>query len=454
MMKLYNTLTNKLEDFVPIEQNKVKMYVCGPTVYNYIHIGNARPIIVFDVLARIFKYKGYTLQYVQNFTDIDDKIIKKANEEGKTCDEISEKYIEAFLEDIKEMNVIPEIIRPRVTENLDEIKKLINNLLKKGYAYKKGEDVIFSINKYKDYGKLSNQDLNSLTNGVRIEVDEKKDNPNDFVLWKGRKANEPYYESDFGLGRPGWHIECSAMIHKYLGNNIDIHAGGQDLIFPHHENERAQSNCGYDVNNEFVNYWLHNSYITINSEKMSKSLGNFKLLRDILKSYNGNVIRHFILTCHYRKNLNFSTEDLEVSKKTLEKISKSMSTFKMLNKGKEDEALEDILKEFKTNFILALEDDINTPKALACVSILIKKVNKLLATKESNVERVYFEIKDKMENILGIKLNEDKIENDKNKILEILLNIREKLRQQKNYELADKIREELAILGIDISDKK
>lgn len=453
-MKLYNTLTNKLEDFVPIEQNKVKMYVCGPTVYNYIHIGNARPIIVFDVLARIFKYKGYTLQYVQNFTDIDDKIIKKANEEGKTCDEISEKYIEAFLEDIKEMNVIPEIIRPRVTENLDEIKKLINNLLKKGYAYKKGEDVIFSINKYKDYGKLSNQDLNSLTNGVRIEVDEKKDNPNDFVLWKGRKANEPYYESDFGLGRPGWHIECSAMIHKYLGNNIDIHAGGQDLIFPHHENERAQSNCGYDVNNEFVNYWLHNSYITINSEKMSKSLGNFKLLRDILKSYNGNVIRHFILTCHYRKNLNFSTEDLEVSKKTLEKISKSISTFKMLNKGKEDEALESILKEFKTNFILALEDDINTPKALACVSILIKKVNKLLATKESNVERVYFEIKDKMENILGIKLNEDKIENDKNKILEILLNIREKLRQQKNYELADKIREELAILGIDISDKK
>ncbi|WP_277287187.1 cysteine--tRNA ligase [Sneathia sanguinegens] len=454
MMKLYNTLTNKLEDFVPIEQNKVKMYVCGPTVYNYIHIGNARPIIVFDVLARIFKYKGYTLQYVQNFTDIDDKIIKKANEEGKTCDEISEKYIEAFLEDIKEMNVIPEIIRPRVTENLDEIKQLINNLLKKGYAYKKGEDVIFSINKYKDYGKLSNQDLNSLTNGVRIEVDEKKDNPNDFVLWKGRKANEPYYESDFGLGRPGWHIECSAMIHKYLGNNIDIHAGGQDLIFPHHENERAQSNCGYDVNNEFVNYWLHNSYITINSEKMSKSLGNFKLLRDILKSYNGNVIRHFILTCHYRKNLNFSTEDLEVSKKTLEKISKSISTFKMLNKGKEDEALEAILKEFKTNFILALEDDINTPKALACVSILIKKVNKLLATKESNVERVYFEIKDKMENILGIKLNEDKIENDKNKILEILLNIREKLRQQKNYELADKIREELAILGIDISDKK
>lgn len=453
-MKLYNTLTNKLEDFVPIEQNKVKMYVCGPTVYNYIHIGNARPIIVFDVLARIFKYKGYTLQYVQNFTDIDDKIIKKANEEGKTCDEISEKYIEAFLEDIKEMNVIPEIIRPRVTENLDEIKQLINNLLKKGYAYKKGEDVIFSINKYKDYGKLSNQDLNSLTNGVRIEVDEKKDNPNDFVLWKGRKANEPYYESDFGLGRPGWHIECSAMIHKYLGNNIDIHAGGQDLIFPHHENERAQSNCGYDVNNEFVNYWLHNSYITINSEKMSKSLGNFKLLRDILKSYNGNVIRHFILTCHYRKNLNFSTEDLEVSKKTLEKISKSISTFKMLNKGKEDEALEAILKEFKTNFILALEEDINTPKALACVSILIKKVNKLLATKESNVERVYFEIKDKMENILGIKLNEDKIENDKNKILEILLNIREKLRQQKNYELADKIREELAILGIDISDKK
>ena len=453
-MKLYNTLTNKLEDFVPIEQNKVKMYVCGPTVYNYIHIGNARPIIVFDVLARIFKYKGYTLQYVQNFTDIDDKIIKKANEEGKTCDEISEKYIEAFLEDIKEMNVIPEIIRPRVTENLDEIKQLISNLLKKGYAYKKGEDVIFSINKYNDYGKLSNQDLNSLTNGVRIEVDEKKDNPNDFVLWKGRKANEPYYESDFGLGRPGWHIECSAMIHKYLGNNIDIHAGGQDLIFPHHENERAQSNCGYDVNNEFVNYWLHNSYITINSEKMSKSLGNFKLLRDILKSYNGNVIRHFILTCHYRKNLNFSTEDLEVSKKTLEKISKSMSTFKMLNKGKEDEALEAILKEFKTNFILALEDDINTPKALACVSILIKKVNKLLATKESNVERVYFEIKDKMENILGIKLNEDKIENDKNKILEILLNIREKLRQQKNYELADKIREELAILGIDISDKK
>lgn len=453
-MKIYNTLTNSIQEFIPLKENEVKMYVCGPTVYNYIHIGNTRPIIVFDVLARLLTYKGYKVTYVQNFTDIDDKIIKKANEEKSSCQEITKKYINAFMEDTSKLNLYPGIIRPTVTENLDEIKDLIQKLIDKGYAYKKDNDIVFFIDKFKDYGKLSKQKLDELNQGVRIEVDENKKNPFDFVLWKGKKENEPYFESSFGEGRPGWHIECSALIHKYLGDRIDIHAGGQDLIFPHHENERAQSNCGYDVNNEFVNYWLHNSYITINSEKMSKSLGNFKLLRDILKSYNGNVIRHFILTCHYRKNLNFSTEDLEVSKKTLEKISKSISTFKMLNKGKEDEALEAILKEFKTNFILALEEDINTPKALACVSILIKKVNKLLATKESNVERVYFEIKDKMENILGIKLNEDKIENDKNKILEILLNIREKLRQQKNYELADKIREELAILGIDISDKK
>lgn len=454
-MNLYNTFTNKIEKFIPIEKNVVKMYVCGPTVYNYIHIGNTRPIIVFDVLARLFKYKGYDLHYVQNFTDIDDKIIKKANEENTTCDEITKKYINAFYEDTSKLNLIEGIIRPKVTENLESIENLINALLEKGYAYKKGDDIVFSIKKYAEYGKLSKQKLENLNQGVRINVDLEKEDPNDFVLWKGKKENEPFYNANFGKGRPGWHIECSAMIKKYLGDRIDIHAGGQDLIFPHHENERAQSNCGITNGVEFVNYWLHNSYITVNSEKMSKSLGNFMLLRNVLDKYDGNVVRHFILTCHYRKNLNFSNEDLEISKKTLIKLKNSINNFKKYNKGEQPKELTEILKEFKKEFIFALEDDLNTPKALSHISIVVKKVNKLINDVNVNVKLAYDVINDLMTNVLGINLNLNNTnkESKQDELIDLLIQIRKKLREQKNYELSDLIREELAKLEINISDK-
>lgn len=452
-MKIYNTLTNSIQEFIPLKENEVKMYVCGPTVYNYIHIGNTRPIIVFDVLARLLSYKGYKVTYVQNFTDIDDKIIKKANEEKSSCQEITKKYIKAFMEDTSKLNLYPGIIRPTVTENLDEIKNLIQKLIDKGYAYKKDNDIVFSIDQFKDYGKLSKQKLDELNQGVRIEVDENKKNPFDFVLWKGKKENEPYFKSSFGEGRPGWHIECSALIHKYLGDRIDIHAGGQDLIFPHHENERAQSICGITGDAEFVNYWMHNSYITINSEKMSKSLGNFMLLKDVLEKYEGYVIRHFILTCHYRKNLNFSYSDLDISKKTLDRLTTTMEKFKSHNKGVKPEVLDDLIKEFKSNFISSLEDDLNTPKALSYISIFTKSVNKLL-NDDVNVEEAYNALVEMLD-ILGINLPIKKEDDNDivNNLITLLKDVRNELRNQKIYNLSDKIREELAKLGINISDK-
>lgn len=452
-MKLYNTLTNSVEEFKSIETNKVKMYVCGPTVYNYIHIGNARPIVVFDVLARLLKKKGYELEYVQNFTDIDDKIINKSKEEKVSCKEISERYIKAFMEDIEELNILKEIKRPRVTENLEGIYKMIQKLLDKGYAYKKGRDVVFSIEKFKDYGKLSKQKLEELNKGVRIEVDKEKENAFDFVLWKGKKEGEEYYNSPFGEGRPGWHIECSAMIKEILGENIDIHAGGQDLIFPHHENEIAQSICSGEERTKFVNYWLHNGYITIDSEKMSKSLGNYKLLREILKDFEGNVVRYFILTSHYRKGLNFSYQELENAKKTLENISKAGNKFKNLREGKEDPGLSKIIIDFTLEFINALEEDLNTPKALASISKFIKSVNILInETGEYSYVRAYNILKELLEGVLGIKMIEQDMENKEEKVLNILLEVRNILREEKNYKLSDKIRDELRKIGIEVSD--
>ena len=275
-MKFYNTLTNQTEEFKPIEPGKVKMYVCGPTVYNYIHIGNARPIVVFDILARYFRHKNYVVEYVQNFTDIDDKMINKANEEGKTVREIADRYIEAFLEDTKKLNISADIIRPKATEYIEDMIITIEALIDKGYAYELNGDVLFDVTKYSEYGKLSNQKTDQLEAGARIEVGENKRNPQDFVLWKNKKEGEPFWKAPWGEGRPGWHIECTAMSHKYFGLNFDIHGGGQDLIFPHHENEIAQARCAYGGN--FANYWLHNGYIQLDGEKMSKSKGNFFLL--------------------------------------------------------------------------------------------------------------------------------------------------------------------------------
>lgn len=449
-MRIYNTYTNKIEKFVPIEENKVKMYVCGPTVYNYIHIGNTRPIVVFDVLARFLKSKNYDVIYVQNFTDIDDKIINKANENNTTVEDISNKYIAAFLEDVSKLNLTNGIIRPKVTDNIEPIKQMIRQLLNDNYAYISGNDIIFDVSKFSNYGKLSNQKLDELKSGIRIDIDDKKKSPLDFVLWKGKKEGEPYYNFEFSDGRPGWHIECSSMIKQYLGDNIDIHAGGKDLIFPHHENEIAQSVCSTKEKSNFVNYWLHNGYITVNKEKMSKSLGNFMLLRDILKEYDGNVIRLFILTSHYRKDMDFSNLELDNAKKTLENISKNILRFKS-DKTSINTNLEELIDEFKTKFDNSLSDDLNTPMALSEIFTYIKKVNKIY-NEIDNFNLAYDVFKYSLEEILGIKIIENNSSNEQ--LISLIKEIRNKLREQKNYQLADEIRDKLKELGIDINDRK
>lgn len=457
-MKLYNTLTNSIETFKPINENKVLMYVCGPTVYNYIHIGNTRPLVVFDVLARYLKHTGYDVKYVQNFTDIDDKIIKRANDENISCEEVTTKYISAFMQDTKNLNLLDDIIRPKVTDNVDEIILMISNLLNKGYAYEKNGDVIFSVDKYMNYGKLSKQKLENLNAGNRVEVNTDKKNPFDFVLWKKKKDNEPSYNSPFGEGRPGWHIECSALIKKYLASNIDIHAGGQDLIFPHHENEIAQSICESEDNINFVNYWLHNGYVTLNNEKMSKSTGNFMLLRDVLNDFSGNVIRYFILSSHYRKSLNFNSTDLEVAKKTLTKISNTLYKYMDTKTYPINNQIENIVIDFEKEFCDAIEDDINTPKAFASIAKCIKKINSIISDDNKyNLISAYNKIRYLLEDILGIKLisqvkndNQDKM----SKLIDILIEIRNDARENKNYKLADKIRDELKKLDINLHDTK
>ena len=474
-MKLYNTMTNKIEEFKTIEENKVKMYVCGPTVYNYIHLGNARPIVVFDTLARYFKYKGMEVNYVQNFTDVDDKIINKSIEEGISASEVSEKYIKCFFEDINRLNILESVKRPKVTENMAEIIEIIQKLIDNGFAYEKDGDVYFEVKKYKDYGKLSNQKIEELELGARIDVSEIKKNPVDFALWKKKKDGEPFWESPWGQGRPGWHIECSAMAKKYLGDTFDIHGGGQDLVFPHHENEIAQSKCAYHGN--FANYWLHNGFIQINGDKMSKSLGNFFLLREILEKFSGNVVRLFILSTHYRKPINFSFENMEDTKKALQNIVKSMNKFENIVEKYKNEKIENVknsefsqkIDEFDKKFEEAMDEDMNTPQALATIFDQIRETNKFISTNESEFSTIYYEIKKsydslkaKIENVFGIAIkaeNTVKEENEKSmeltkKLIELLLKIRNEARSEKNFKLADKIRDELNSLGIKIEDNK
>ena len=454
-MKLYNTMTNKIEEFKTIEENKVKMYVCGPTVYNYIHLGNARPIVVFDTLARYFEHKGMEVEFVQNFTDVDDKIINKSIEEGTSASEVSEKYIKYFFEDISKLNILESVKRPKVTENMAEIVEIIQ--------------------KYKDYGKLSNQKIEELELGARIDVSEIKKNPVDFALWKKKKDGEPFWESPWGQGRPGWHIECSAMAKKYLGDTFDIHGGGQDLVFPHHENEIAQSKCAYHGN--FANYWLHNGFIQINGDKMSKSLGNFFLLREILEKFSGNVVRLFILSTHYRKPINFSFENMEDTKKALQNIVKSMNKFENIVEKYKKEKIENIknsefsqkIDEFDKKFEEAMDEDMNTPQALATIFDQIRETNKFISTNESEFSRIYYEIKKsydslkkKIENVFGIALeagNAVKEEDGENmeltkKLIELLIKLRSEARSEKNFKLSDEIRDELKALGVEIKDNK
>lgn len=475
-MKLYNTMTNKIEEFKTIEENKVKMYVCGPTVYNYIHLGNARPIVVFDTLARYFKYKGMEVDYVQNFTDVDDKIINKSIEEGISASEVSEKYIKCFFEDINRLNILESVKRPKVTENMEEIIEIIQKLIDNGFAYEKDGDVYFEVKKYKDYGKLSNQKIEELELGARIDVSEIKKNPMDFALWKKKKKEgEPFWESPWGQGRPGWHIECSAMAKKYLGDTFDIHGGGQDLVFPHHENEIAQSKCAYHGN--FANYWLHNGFIQINGDKMSKSLGNFFLLREILEKFSGNVVRLFILSTHYRKPINFSFENMEDTKKALQNIVKSMNKFEaIIGKYKNEKTAEitnldfsQKIDEFDKKFEDAMDEDMNTPQALATIFDQIRETNKFISVNKDELSKIYSEIeksyeslKRKIGNVFGIEIemeNSAKEEDGENmeltkKLIELLIKLRSEARSEKNFKLSDEIRDELKVLGVEIKDNR
>ena len=475
-MKLYNTMTNKIEEFKTIEENKVKMYVCGPTVYNYIHLGNARPIVVFDTLARYFKYKGMEVDYVQNFTDVDDKIINKSIEEGISASEVSEKYIKCFFEDINRLNILESVKRPKVTENMAEIIEIIQKLIDNGFAYEKDGDVYFEVKKYKDYGKLSNQKIEELELGARIDVSEIKKNPMDFALWKKKKKEgEPFWESPWGQGRPGWHIECSAMAKKYLGDTFDIHGGGQDLVFPHHENEIAQSKCAYHGN--FANYWLHNGFIQINGDKMSKSTGNFFLLREVLEKFSGNAVRLFILSTHYRKPINFSFENMEDTKKALQNIVKSMNKFEGIVEKYKNEKTAEItnldfsqkIDEFDKKFEDAMDEDMNTPQALATIFDQIRETNKFISVNKDELSTIYAEIeksyeslKRKIGNVFGIEIemeNSAKEEDGENmeltkKLIELLIKLRSEARSEKNFKLSDKIRDELKVLGVEIKDNR
>ena len=456
-MKFYNTLTNQTEEFKPIEPGKVKMYVCGPTVYNYIHIGNARPIVVFDILARYFRHKNYVVEYVQNFTDIDDKMINKANEEGKTVHEIADRYIEAFLEDTKKLNISADIVRPKATEYIEDMIITIEALIDKGYAYELNGDVLFDVTKYGEYGKLSNQKTNQLEAGARIEVGENKRNPQDFVLWKNKKEGEPFWKAPWGEGRPGWHIECTAMSHKYFGLNFDIHGGGQDLIFPHHENEIAQARCAYGGN--FANYWLHNGYIQLDGEKMSKSKGNFFLLRDVLEEFDGNVFRWFLAGTHYRKPINFSKEDMLAAKAALEKINGALlraKDFIIENNTKYDNILEGSIKEFSEKFDQAMEDDLNTPLAVSLIHEFLREINKFIDNygKSVIIKEAVAVINDRMANVLGIELKESGLEDLSSSLLDLFIYIRKEARSEKNFKLSDLIRDKLSELGIELKDNK
>lgn len=480
-MRFYNTMSNKIEEFETIENGKVKMYVCGPTVYNYIHLGNARPIIVFDTLARYFKYRGYDVTYIQNFTDVDDKIIKRANEEGISVKEVTEKYIKGFFEDIESLNISDDIVRPKVTENMPEIIKIIKKLIDEGFAYEKDGNVFFEVKKFEEYGSLSNQKIDELEIGARVDIMEEKNNPLDFALWKRKKEGEPYWDSPWGQGRPGWHIECSAMAKKYLGDTFDIHGGGQDLVFPHHENEIAQSRCAYHGN--FANYWLHNGFIQVNGDKMSKSLGNFFLLREILGKFPGNVVRLFILGTHYRKPINFSMDNMEDSRKTLKNIITSMNNFleiigKFSDKGSHEGEVSDNTGNNSTNefkekvneldkkFMEAMDEDMNTPQALAVIFDQIKETKKFSVNVSSGEEAEalnysYNSLRKKLEEVLGIMLfMEDENKNFKNNdkltgnLIELLIKLRADARKEKNFKLSDEIRDNLKELGIEIQDNK
>ncbi|WP_069651011.1 cysteine--tRNA ligase [Caloranaerobacter ferrireducens] len=457
-MKLYNTLTRTKEEFKPIDSDKVTMYVCGPTVYNYIHVGNARPLVVFDVLRRYFEYKGYDVDYIVNFTDIDDKMIKKANEEGTTVKEVADRFINEYFIDAKGLLLKEETTsHPRATEYISDIIEFIKGLEEKGYAYSVNGNVYFDTTKMKDYGKLSKKNIDELIAGARIEVNQEKKNPTDFALWKNEKPGEPSWESPWGKGRPGWHIECSVMAKKLLGDTIDIHAGGEDLQFPHHENEIAQSES---LNGKpFANYWLHNAMVNVDDQKMSKSKMNFFTVREIGKEFDLEVLRFFILSAHYRSPINFNKELVKQAKNGLDRLYNGKRNLEHLLEMSKDEELldkdkktiEDIDK-FKEKFISSMEDDLNTADAISALFELVRYANtNINAESPKEVVKKAYDTLMELSGILGILSKKEEIVDEE--IIK-LIEERNKARKEKNYQLADKIRDELKEKGILLEDTK
>ncbi len=460
-MKLYNTMSKKKEEFIPVEEGKVKMYVCGPTVYNFIHIGNARPMIVFDTVRRYFEYKGYDVNYVSNFTDVDDKIIKKANEEGVQADEISARYIAECKKDMEGMNIKPATTHPLATQEIDGMLDMIGTLIEKGYAYEKNGTVYFRTRSFQDYGKLSHKNLDDLRSGNRsllVSGEDEKEDPLDFVLWKPKKEGEPAWGSPWSEGRPGWHIECSVMSKKYLGEQIDIHAGGEDLVFPHHENEIAQSEAANGK--EFSKYWMHNAFLNIDNHKMSKSLGNFRTVREISGQYDLQILRFFMLSAHYRSPLNFSAELMEASKNGLERILNAADNLKYLSENAKEESMTGIEKEnldktaqFVTAFEGAMEDDFNTADAIAAVFDLVKFANTTADTAGSKeYSGALYGLLVKLTDVLGLTV--EKKEEILDEEIEALIEERQAARKAKNFARADEIRDELAAKGIVLLDTR
>lgn len=469
-LKVYNTMTRQKEVFVPQEAGKIKMYVCGVTPYNHPHIGNARPFITWDVIKRYFEHCKYEVFHVQNFTDVDDKIIKAANEEGVTWDVIAKRYIASYFEVMDKLNIRRANVYPTVSDHMKEIIDIVTGLVEKGYAYAVDGDVYYSVEKFADYGKLSGRDIEDMKAGARVDVDERKEHPMDFALWKSAKPGEPAWDSPWGKGRPGWHIECSAMSLKYLGNSFDFHGGGSDLIFPHHENEIAQSEAFVSEEQPFVRYWLHNGFITVNEEKMSKSLGNFFLVKDILEHYPPEVLRFFVLSTHYRSPLDFSDERLAEAGRSLERLHTAAENVTYLENipdaGNADQkvALQKAAKQAEEDFYKAMDDDFNTALAISVMFGLAKEINvyyngvtagKIPHCTEgcTAIRQVYFMMAD----VLGIVLQAEENSVDDNQkliaqLMDIIIEIRQQARKNKDWSTADKVRDNLQAIGIVLED--
>ena len=452
-MKIFNTLTRQKDDFKPINEGEVKIYACGPTVYNYIHIGNARPLCVFDVLRRYFEWRGFKVDFVQNFTDIDDKLINKANAEGITVPQVAERFIGEFWTDAKGLNVREATVHPRATENIAEIQGIISSLIEKGYAYESSGDVYYRAKKFQEYGKLSHQPLEDLAEGASKRVDggaDIKEDPMDFCLWKSAKPGEPFWESPWGNGRPGWHIECSAMAGRYLGKTIDIHCGGLDLIFPHHENEIAQSEAANGC--DFAHYWMHNGFINVDNHKMSKSLNNFFTVRDVADKYGYEPIRYFLISSQYRSPINYSVEIIEQAKNSLERLYTCRDNIDFAIKNAQDGGeIPEFIESRKAEFIAAMEDDLNTADALAAIFLLVRDINSVIANgAKKDTLTACADMFDQLTGVLGLVYNrkEETLDSE----IEELIEKRTEARKNRDFKTADEIRDKLKSMGIVLED--